>query len=195
MLKIAARVSLLLMAINFAHAQTNLPGQWNGDGVSGKIQVLGVLTEGACRLDLHSSYQEIDLGTLSAAHFQHVGDPGIPVPFSLMLRDCISAGTLNRDDWTGNKVIDRHQPSVTFSFLAPAVTSNPGLVAVTGASGIGLAIKDENNKPVRLGFRGVPLLVTPKQDALNFTITPVRTAAPLGAGAFRASLFFYMRYD
>ncbi len=60
MLKIAARVSLLLMAINFAHAQTNLPGQWNGDGVSGKIQVRGVLTEGACRLDLHSSYQEIE---------------------------------------------------------------------------------------------------------------------------------------
>ncbi len=44
--------------------------------------------------------------------------------------------------------------------------------------------------PVRLGARNKPILLTPGQNTLTYTVTPVRTPATLSAGAYRAAIDF-----
>ena len=195
MLRMVACIFMPLTLVTLSHAKTSAPGHWGVDGASGKIEVRGILVESACRLDLSSTYQEIDLGILPVSRFRNVGDFGTPVHFSLMLKDCLRTGARAQDERTGNKIIDGFQPSVNISFLATTVVSNSDLVSVSGTSGLGLEIKDEKNGSVILGYPGQPYILSPGQDSLNYTITPVRTGEHVNVGTFRASIFFYMMYN
>ncbi len=195
MLKITYLVFLLLSISTANIAKAQDASSWGIDGLMGKIQVRGVLTESACRLDLNSSYQEIDLGTLPTGHFQNVGDSGNPVSFSIVLRDCLRSGTSNDDPLSGLKVLDRYQPSVTLHFLATVTAENENIIPMKGVDGIGLVISDKYHKTVKPGHGGRPLLITPGQDTLKYYVTPVRILGPLHAGTFRGNILFYMSYD
>lgn len=195
MMKNLAQMGLLCSAFYIPLLGAQPAGNWDVDGASGRIEIYGKLTESACRLDLGSAWQEVDLNTLTTAQLVLPGDEGTPVSFTLKLRDCIRSGTINGDRRLGNQLKDAFQPSVAVTFLAPTLAVAPTLIAVTGASGLGLALRDGRYERIQLGSRGKPLLLDPGQNSLSFTLTPVRTQAPLAAGYFHASLFFYMRYD
>jgi type 1 fimbria pilin len=72
---------------------------------------------------------------------------------------------------------------------------NPRLVKVQGVSGLALHLMDPEGRDVRLGSRGKPLLVTPGQNVLTYTVVAERTIAPLVAGAFWAVVNFRLSYD
>ncbi|CAI1948730.1 MULTISPECIES: fimbrial protein [Serratia] len=165
------------------------------DGAGGRLWVSGTLTESACRLDMVSARQEVVLGDIGTGRLQHVGDRGAPVPVQLRLHDCLRVSGSRVDARTGGLTWSTAQPAVTVSFMAPADPDSPHLVQVQGARGIGLRILDTHQQDIRLGSRGTPLLMTPGESTLNYTVMPERTAAPLQAGAYRATVDFRLNYD
>lgn len=101
----------------------------------------------------------------------------------------------SRDLRTGGVIWADNQPAVTVSFRAPRDADNPQLVKAQGVSGLGLRLEDGRGEDVRLGSRGKPLLLTPGQDTLSYTVTPERTSSDLMAGSYRAVVDFHLSYD
>jgi len=161
---------------------------------NGVLRVHGILAESACRLEMASAWQDIDLGEIGTARLAHVGKQGTPVSFQLYLHDCQRTGG-QRDERTGNLVWAAYQPVVSVSFIAPADINNPQLIRVNGSSGLALRLTDEHGRDIRLGSRGTPLLLASGQDALTYKIIPERTSAPLDVGAYSALINFRLNYD
>ncbi|MBF8219169.1 fimbrial protein [Serratia ureilytica] len=176
-------------------ARGQTPDGHYADGSSGVLYVRGALTESACRLEMASARQEIRLGDVATGRLQQMGDRGTPVTFRLQLQDCLRSPVGGRDYRTGALAWAPQQPAVTVSFSAPADADNPQLVRVNGAGGLGLRLLDAAGQDVRLGSRGRPLLLTPGQNSLNYTVAAERTAALLTPGAYRATVDFRLSYD
>lgn len=167
----------------------------NVDGESGVLHVSGALTQGACRLEMQSAWQQIELGIVTTGDFVTAGQRGTPVPFQLILRDCLMNGGRLQDTVKRGTVWDNLQPVVSVSFVAPADDNSPGLVKVDGAQGLGLRLLDSLQRDVRLGSRSEPVFVSPHRDVLTWYVVPERTSAPLVAGAFTATVSFRLNYD
>ncbi|OKB66580.1 hypothetical protein BHU62_11965 [Serratia marcescens] len=187
-------LTAVLMATLSLPAGAN-PDNWDVEGEHGELHVFGALTEGACRLDMASTFQQVEVGETPNARLRKVGNLGTPVTFRLQLRDCVRSGGRQRDLRTGSTTWDALQPVMQVSFVAPADVDTPSLVQVKGVTGIGLRIRDGQERDIRLGDRGAPQFVTPANDALVYTVTPERTKAPLTTGSYRAVMNFSLNYD
>lgn len=181
----------LLLVSSFAWAKSL--SEVNGE--SGVLHITGALTQGACRLEMQSAWQQVELGTVTTGDFTSVGQRGTAVPFQLVLRDCLLNGGRQQDPIKRGTVWDNLQPVVSVSFVAPADIYTPSLVKVDGAGGIGLRLLDSLQRDVRLGNRSEPLFVSPYHDVLTWYVVPERTSAPLVAGAFTATVNFRLNYD
>ncbi|TXE66628.1 fimbrial protein [Serratia nematodiphila] len=165
------------------------------DGANGTLYVHGALTESACRLDMTSARQDVALGETGTGRLQAIGARGEPVRFELSLMDCLRSPAGSRDARTGGLTWADNQPAVTVSFTAPRDADNPQLVKAQGVSGLGLRLESAQGEDVRLGSRGKPLLLTPGQNTLSYTVTPERTPAGLMTGSYRAVVDFHLSYD
>ncbi|TXE74267.1 type 1 fimbrial protein [Serratia nevei] len=165
------------------------------EGNHGVLFVHGALTEGACRLDMASAYQDVWLGEVTTGSLARVGERAQPVAFQLRLRDCLRVGAAMQDERLGTRTWDTYQPAVTVSFNAPADADNPQLVKVRGAGGLALRLLDSDKKDVRMGSRSRPQRLAVGSDALNFYVMAERTRAPMVAGAYQAAIDFRMSYD
>lgn len=161
----------------------------------GLLHVRGVLTESACRLAMDSAWQEVDMGITATGELKKPGDQGTPVRIEIRLEDCLPSPASARDAWSGDLLWSRDQPSVTVSFAAPGELLNPGLVRLTGASGLALRLTDRLHRSVRLNGEGHPLLLDPGDNTLFYYIALERTATPLVAGAWQAMIHFRLNYD
>ncbi|MDX7626875.1 fimbrial protein [Enterobacter bugandensis] len=168
---------------------------WDVEGANGTLYVYGALTESACRLEMSSAHQDIALGETGAGRLSTVGARGEPIRFELRLEDCLRSPAGSRDVRTGGLTWADNQPAVTVSFRATRDADNPQLVKAQGISGLGLRLENAQGEDVRLGSRGKPLLLTPGQNALSYTITPERTPAVLMVGSYRAVVDFHLSYD
>lgn len=166
---------------------------WDVEGANGSLNVYGALTESACRLDMNSTRQDVVLGEVGTGRLQTFGARGEPVRVELRLEDCLRSPAGSLDLRTGGLTWADNQPAVTVSFYAPGDADNPQLVKTQGVSGVGL--ESAQGEDVRLGSRGKPLLLTPGQNTLSYTVTPERPPAPLMASSYRAVVDFHLSYD
>lgn len=171
------------------------PDNWGVEGAHGELHISGALAAGACRLDMTSLFQQVELGVIPTASLLRPGDRGVPVAVQLQLRDCLPVGGRQRDERSANLTWDSIQPVVSVSFAARADDDNPELVKARGASGLGLRLLDSQRRDVHLELRGTPQFLTPYNDQLTYYVVPERTRAPLVPGAFRASVDFRLNYD
>lgn len=170
---------------------------WNVDGEHGLLHVTGYLTESACRLDMVSEFQEVELGNTPLRDLAQPGGEGKPVAFQIRLHDCLRTQSNQRNSRTGNLVWSANQPVVSVAFLAPADADNPALVRVNGVSvsGVGLKLMDDSYKVQRLGNWNAPRFLDPGQDELTYYAAPVRTNASLAAGEYQATVNFALNYE
>ncbi|WP_193161051.1 fimbrial protein [Serratia ureilytica] len=181
-----------MMLMPGAQAKAN---NWDVDGVNGTLYVHGALTESACRLDMTSTHQDIALGEMGTGRLQTIGARGDPVRVELRLADCLRSPAGSIDIRTGGLTSADNQPAVTVSFNATRDADNPQLLKAQGVSGLGLRLENAQGEDVRLGSRGKPLLLTPGQNTLSYTVTPERTPSPLMAGSYQAVVDFHLSYD
>lgn len=168
---------------------------WEVDGEHGVLHVHGALTESACRLEMASAWQDVDLGDTGTARLQQLGDRGMPITVQLSLQDCLRMPARDRNLDTGNVTWSDSQPAASISFGAPADADNPQLVKVRGAEGLALRLEDSHGNPAYPVHRMVPLLLTPGQDTLTYRVIPERTQAALKPGAYWAQVNFQLHYD
>lgn len=159
------------------------------------IYVHGALTQSVCRLEMSSANQTVELGEVGTGRLHSVGAQGKPVRLELRLEDCLSNEVASQDLRHDSLVWARNELSVSVSFSGVRDADNPELIKVQGAEGVGLRIKDVQGRDVRVGSRGIPLMIIPGQNALSFTIIPERTKAPLTPGSYLAQVNFKMSYD
>ena len=165
------------------------------DEMSGTLEVYGSLTESACRLEMESLHQTIELGNTDSAKLLHPGDRATPVTFKLMLKECVRGRSAVRDPRTGALTWSSMQPAVSVYFSGNSDADVPEYVQVKGTGGLALRLSDSHGRLLPLNQRAIPLLLSPGQDQLSWTVTPVRTPAPLQAGPYHASVDFRMIYD
>ncbi|MGF6191423.1 type 1 fimbria pilin [Serratia sp. 509] len=191
-LMVPLTLGMMLWLLPGAQAKAD---NWDVEGASGSLYVHGALTESACRLDMTSAHQDVALGEVGTGRLQTPGARGEPVRVELRLTDCLRSPAGSRDERTGGLTWADNQPAVTVSFNATRDADNPELVKAQGVSGLGLRLESAQGEDVRLGSRGKPLLPTPGQNTLSYTVTPERTPAPLMAGCYRAVVDFHLSYD
>ncbi|MGP4131687.1 type 1 fimbrial protein [Pantoea tagorei] len=165
------------------------------DGEHGILTVVGELVDSPCRLSMDSHDQTLDLGTLASADLARAGARSNPVRLSVRLEGCLVAYGFIKDERTDAATWSANQPVVSVAFNAPADFSNPSLIRLTGVQGIALRLTDNNNREVRLGGQGVPTILTPGDNTLNWTVTAERVPGPLVPGPFRAIADFRLSYE
>lgn len=165
------------------------------EGNNGVLHVYGVLTESACRLDMASANQTVEMGEIGTGGLLAVGAEGSPVAVHLKLRDCLRAAANNLEETSGNRVWSESQPAVSITFLAKQDIYDRKMIGVKGTSGLALRLRDKDQQLVQLGRRSKPIMLNQGNDVLTYWITPVRTPAPLLAGAYAAHIDFRLSYD
>lgn len=188
-------IIFLVLYISVPFYAVGATDNWNVEGANGELYVYGSLTEGSCQLDMTSEYQQISLGDIDDSNLHHPGDEGKSIPFILKLKDCLRIGGAQMSRYSGNVVWDALQPVVTISFLAVEDPSMPSLVEVTGMSGIALRLRDSAGRIVPIGERAEPQFEAVGNNELVYSITPVRTEAPLIDGPYQATINFQVNYD
>lgn len=173
----------------------NQVNNWDVDGAYGVLYVRGALTESACRLEMSSARQDIDLHEIGTGKLRNIGDSGTPVSFELRLADCLDTEIGLRDTRTGGQMQSIGQPAVRVSFRSMHDIDSPQLIKAHGVSGLGLRLLDERRQDVRLGERGLPLQLEQGENTLRYSVTPIRTAASLEAGAYHAVVNFHLSYE
>ncbi|ELY2495650.1 type 1 fimbrial protein [Cronobacter muytjensii] len=161
----------------------------------GELYVHGVMRENTCRLEMDSAWQDVDLGDISRADVSLVGKMAKPVTVTLYLRDCPEISTRSANLTALTHTRSAEQPAYQARFVAPTDAFNPDLIKVTGASGIGLRLKDSRGQTVKMARQGDTVLLNPGQDQVTFTLTPERTAAQFMAGPYHALINFSMIYQ
>lgn len=187
-------VGLILLSSLAQATELDKVDNWDVDGAHGVLQVHGALTESACRLDMSSAWQTVDMGNVGTGMLQHVGKQGAPVAVQLRLEDCLGGESRNRNK-LGDLLWSPDMPAMKIRFLAPTSAENPQLMAVSGAKGLGLLMSNQRKEAITPGVYSTPTLVSPGQNQLTYYITPVRTSAGLNAGAYQAQIQFQLSYD
>lgn len=177
-------------------ASIALPGYAENSGEqNGELHFFGSLLEGACRLDMRSAFQEVNMPAIPLGSLQKPGDSGPSSTFVVRLRACQRVGGKLTDLTRGTVTWDAIQPVITISFTGVLDPDNPSLMMMKGIRGAGLLIRDSSGHQIYPGERGRPQFVSPGGDQLIYTVTPVRTQAPLIAGEFRTVIDFKVNYD
>lgn len=183
----------LFVGIAHATAIGNVTN-WDVDGANGALYVHGVLTESACRLEMSSAYQTVEIGGIDTGRLSQVGQLGTPVAVELRLEDCLMKESASRDQ-RNNQLWSPQMPAMKIRFLAPADEQNPNLVGVFGVKGLGLQISDAHHTPIIPGEYSIPMSVSPGKNQLTYYVTPIRTPTALNAGAYYALIRFQLNYD
>lgn len=186
-------VPLLLLAATAADAAEH--GGEEVQGTVGSLYVTGAMQEAACRLEMASRWQSIELPTVSAYQLLRPGDADEPTPFTLRLAGCMRSAGSVLNEQNNTLAWSSQQPIVTLTFAAAADAQTPALFQVKGAEGIGLRLRDGAGNTLRPGVASAPQFLIPGDNQLNFTVAPERTAAPLMADAYRATLDFQLHYQ
>lgn len=186
---------ILCMFSVFTHAQKlGKVDNWTVDGANGHIDVRGALTESACRLEMASAHQTIDLGTTGTGQLNTIGQKGLAIPFTIKLEDCLISQSRQRDQ-LANLVWEKNIPTMQIKFSAATDLQNPDLIKVNGAKGFGLALTDKKGSLISVGRVNDPQRLTLGQNQLTYYIAPMRTSANLSAGSYQAQLQFQLSYD
>lgn len=162
---------------------------------TGTLFVYGDLQENTCRMTMDSAWQDVDLGSTARADMRLIGKAAKPVTVKIYLRDCPELANWSSNMTPMTTTMSGLQPPYKARFIAVADESNPELIKVTGASGIGLRLRDSQGETVKLSRASDSILLNPGQDEVVFTLQPERTGAQLVAGPYSAVINFSMIYQ
>lgn len=162
---------------------------------TGTLYVHGDLLENTCRMTMDSAWQDVDLGSATRADLSLVGKTTPPVTVKIYLHDCPELPNWSTNITPMTTTISTMQPPYKARFVAVTDDNNPELIKVTGASGIGLRLRDSHGETVKLSRMSDSQLLNPGQDEVVFTLQPERTGAMFVPGPYSAVINFSMIYQ
>lgn len=170
--------SLLKMGV-LAAAVTASMGAY-ADNSLGSITVTGTIISAGCSVDAASIAAPVELGVLPVADFKAAGDHSALVPFSVHLTACPIS-----------------QAGVNLSTSGAADATNSKLIAVTGVTGLGVAIYNADDTQINLNSASAFAAID--QGTAEATI-PLKAAAMSNGGMvtdgeFTATTNFTLSYN
>ncbi|WP_409339901.1 fimbrial protein [Lelliottia wanjuensis] len=162
---------------------------------TGALYVQGDLLENTCHMTMDSAWQDVDLGSTTRADVSLVGDTTQPVTVKIYLSDCPELPNWSTNITPMTTTASMMQPPYKARFVAVADENNPELIKVTGASGIGLRLRDSHGETVKLSRISDSQLLNPGQNEVVFTLQPERTGAIFVPGPYHAVINFSMIYQ
>lgn len=162
---------------------------------TGALYVHGDLQENTCRMTMDSAWQDVDLGSTARADVSLVGDAAQPVTVKIYLHDCPELANWSTNITPMTTTASMMQPPYRARFTAVVDENNPELIKVTGASGIGLRLRDSHGDMVKLSHTSDSQLLYPGQNQVVFTLQPERTGAAFVPGPYHAVVSFSMIYQ
>lgn len=189
-IKKSLMVSLMMAITSVASAEKEQPLV-----DTGSLYVHGDLQENTCRMTMDSAWQDVDLGSTTRADVSLLGTSTKPITVTIYLQDCPEIGSRSTNITPMTTTVSTQQPPYKARFVAVADESNPDLIKVMGATGIGLRMRDSRGETVMLSRTGDSLLLNPGQDQVVFTLQPERTAALFSPGPYHAVINFSMIYQ
>lgn len=165
------------------------------EGLNGKLNVIGYLTEGTCWIDFESENVFIDMGEITSSTFKKVGDRSEPIPFLIKLHGCTSGGAKKKDYLTGNYYWDSLQPIVDVTFFSTLVESDDDTILVKGVHGVGLKISDEKYRDIKMGVSSKPLFLMPGYNEIVYHVQLIKTSNEISKGYFYATSNFVIDYQ
>lgn len=151
---------------------------------SGEVNVTGNIVTNTCNIFLHDKYKEVNMGTVSTKQFIHGTTTAFPKAFTLTLVDCgpaatgMTVGFYGREDASRNDLL--------------AINDNAG-----AATGMGIALLDENKTQIPINTRTPTYIVEPNADVmvLHFYAQYTADGAAVSAGRANATATFNFWYD
>lgn len=120
----------------------------------GRVYVSGTITDNTCSLSPGSENINVAMGAVSQRQFYRAGDGSAWQPFAIDLQNCGSTAS-----------------GVTVSFSGAADSRNTDLLALTAgesdASGIGIALYDQNKTLIPLGQESDVVTLSPGQASAH----------------------------
>lgn len=150
----------------------------------GRVYVSGTITDNTCSLSPDSENINVSMGAVSLRQFYRAGDGSAWQPFAIDLQNCGSTAS-----------------GVTVSFSGTADSGNTALLALTagdsGASGIGIALYDQNKTLIPLGQESDVVTLTPGQASahLQFYARYLADGGAVAPGNANASATFILAYE
>lgn len=149
----------------------------------GTVNFKGIITDKSCTVDTGSKDQTVDLGKVATTAFTAKGDTAGAKSFVIKLTTC-------PEDVTEN--------GATVRFDGAAKGGDPSILALDDASvatDVGIQIKDNANKVVKLYENSSVYTLVKGDNNLNFTARYIATADKVGAGAANSSAQFTIIYQ
>lgn len=114
---------------------------------SGSVKFTGEIIKAACNVSINGVVDgSVDLQKWPTSTFQAVGDTTIPQPFTVDVKDCLAG-------------------DFKFNFTGNTDDTNPDLLKVSEAKGVGIAIANTDGTLVKLNTTGT-------NSNANLTIAP-----------------------
>lgn len=180
---VALTGALLASAFTCAESRFSESGvQPVGQGV---LHVAGSFQEAPCQMAMRSKYQDIVMDGSAIANLRKPGDTGQPQKITFHFLACRTADGKNKLAGRGANIV----------FQSAADPNEPTLLRIKGVSGVGLRILDDRGRMVIPGQPVEPRFQSSNLSEMTYTVIPVRTAAPLTTGEFKATIDFGMRYE
>ena len=179
----AKQTALLVLALILAGPAASDERSMTDEG---QLYVYGELQQSTCSLEMDSAYQEVDLSASFRTGGNLAAKASHPGTVQLYLRDCPEPGHWNANLTTSNEPDVNRQLPYRARIVAEPDASNPDLIAVAGAQGVGLRLKDSRGKTVRFSRTGATLLMRPDQNKVVFMLVPERNGAPFRNGSYHA---------
>lgn len=188
---VAMYTALALLVMKNAQGADN----WQVEGANGTLYISGTMLTGACGLAMEDAEQAVRLGDISTTALSKTGDAGRPVNFTVRLTGCMPVPASSVDRRSGNLVSSPDQPAASIIFYTDTDADLPSLARVDGITGMALRLTNDVGHTLPLNERSRPVLLSQGGNELVYTVTPVRTPAPLTAGEWQAVMNFGVRYD
>lgn len=163
-------------------------------GNTGKIYVHGSLTESACRIEMDSTDQSINLGNIGTADLKNIGDRAPASTFFIKLEDCLLDNSRLVDDKTGLVTWSSSQPIFKIKFNSVQSDLNPNIIQVSGLKGLGLELQDINGDTIDIGSFARPQFLNKPKNTLTYKIVPIKTGA-LEPNEYSAIISFELVYE
>ncbi|EAP4552390.1 fimbrial protein BcfF [Salmonella enterica] len=150
----------------------------------GRVYVSGTITDNTCSLSPDSENINVAMGAVSQRQFYRAGGGSAWQPFAIDLQNCGSTAS-----------------GVTVSFSGAADSRNTDLLALTAgesdASGIGIALYDQNKTLIPLGQESDVVTLSPGQASahLQFYARYLADGGAVTPGDANASATFILAYE
>lgn len=191
-------LTMLLLGAETASAQaySGDDGNWEVDGMNGRVYVSATLLTPPCSLDTASEDQTIKLGVTPSWQLSNRYQLSPPTSVHLILEDCLLGSDIHDNEKRNSLVWYQDQPSVMMRVTGVEEPDVHSLFSLLGdVRGVGLRLEDSQHVKIIPGQASIIQPLKPGRNDLILYAQLERTTGLMKVGDFQAVINFSLEYQ